>query len=387
MISTLGKIQQRLMSSGDLKTPLYIADKSDFKRNITDFIAAFRKYYPNYNIGYSLKTNYCEDFINVVKEVGGYAEVVSPTEYQMARNYGFDYSQIIYNGVIPDLDDKLRCANHGGIVNVDNVGELGSLFGISTSPLAIGVRLNFDIGNGVVSRFGIDVDSKDYKEIIELQRRGLIRIKCIHCHISYARGLSYFKKRAEMMATYAKELGANIVDIGGNMFGRMDGSLKVQYGEYVPSYEEYAKVIGEVFAREFPNGEVLLITESGTPIVSTSMSLLATIIGKKVIKGKTMLVVDCKRDDVGFVCHTKNPPCAVLADSGDYVEHATIYGCTCIENDIIHRDYSGYANIGDRIAISNVGAYGCNVANDFIMPKPGCVCVDDTQAVKPCLTR
>ena len=53
---TLEKIQQRLMSSDDLKTPLYIADKNDFKRNITDFVAAFRKYYPNYNIGYSFKT-------------------------------------------------------------------------------------------------------------------------------------------------------------------------------------------------------------------------------------------------------------------------------------------------------------------------------------------
>lgn len=362
------------MLNGDLKTPLYIADKSDFKRNITDFIAAFRKYYPNYNIGYSFKTNYCKEFIEVVKEVGGYAEVVSPKEYQLARNYGFDYSQIIYNGVIPDLDDKIRCANHGGIVNVDNVGELGSLLGLSTSPLAIGVRLNFDIGNGVVSRFGIDVESKGYQEIIELQRRGLIRVKCVHCHISYARGLSYFKKRAEIMARYAKELGASIVDIGGNMFGRMDDSLKMQYGEYVPSYEEYAKVIGEVFAREFPNGEVQLITENGTPIVSTSMSLLATIIGKKVIRGKTMLVVDCKRDDVGFVCHTKNPPCSVLSNDSDYVEHATIYGCTCIENDIIHRDYSGPANIGDKILISNVGAYGYNVANDFITLKPKCIC-------------
>lgn len=241
---TLEKIQQRLMSSDDLKTPLYIADKNDFKRNITDFVAAFRKYYPNYNIGYSFKTNYCKEFINVVKEIGGYAEVVSPKEYQLARNYGFDDSRIIYNGVIPDLGNKIRCANHGGIVNVDNVGELGSLIGIYTSPLAIGVRLNFDIGNGIVSRFGIDVDSKSYQEIIELQRRGLIKVKCVHCHISYARGLSYFKKRAEMMARYAKELRANIVDIGGNMFGRMDDSLKAQYGEYIPLYEEYAKTIG-----------------------------------------------------------------------------------------------------------------------------------------------
>lgn len=377
MSLTLEKIQQRLMLNGDLETPLYIADKSDFKRNITDFIAVFTKYYPNYNIGYSFKTNYCKEFIEVVKGVGGYAEVVSPIEYSLARKYGFDEMNIIYNGVIPDEMNKLHLEGSGGIVNIDNGYELVRLINISTSPLNIGIRLNFDIGNGIVSRFGIEVDSMDYFMVRDLRQKGLINIKCVHCHISYARGLSYFKRRAEMMARYAKELGANIVDIGGNMFGRMDDSLKTQYGEYVPSYEEYAKVIGEVFAREFPNGEVQLITENGTPIVSTSMSLLATIIGKKVIKGRTMLVVNCKRDDVGFVCHTKNPPCKVLSNDSDYVEHATIYGCTCIENDIIHRDYSGPANIGDKILISNVGAYGCNVANDFITPKPEGICLDD----------
>lgn len=378
MISTLEKIQQRLMLSGDLATPLYVADKSDFKRNITDFIAAFRKFYPNYNIGYSFKTNYCKEFINVVKEIGGYAEVVSPAEYQMARNLCFEYNKIIYNGVIPDYFDKSHLINHEGIVNIDSVNELLQILhdrGTIFTP--IGVRLNFDIGNGVVSRFGIDVDSRDFQTVLELKKKGQIQIKCVHCHISYARGLSYFRKRAEMMVGFAKELGASIVDIGGNMFGKMSESLKLQYCEYVPSYEEYAKVIGEVFAREFPNGEVLLITENGTPLVSTSMSLLATVIGKKVIKGKTMLVVDCKRDDVGFVCHTKNPPCNALTYSGDYVEHATIFGCTCIENDIIHRDYSGYANIGDKILISNVGAYGYNVANDFITHKPRCICIDD----------
>lgn len=375
----LEKIQQRLMSKGDLdiSTPLYISDKSDFKRNITDFMAAFRKYYPNYNIGYSFKTNYCRDFIDIVREVGGYAEVVSPAEYQFALNCGFEDCEIIYNGVIPDVEDKLRVAKNRGIVNIESGYELVQMVNAAHLPLEIGIRLNFDIGNGVVSRFGIDVDSAEYCKVKELQQRGLITIKCVHCHISYARGLSYFKKRAEMMIKYAKELGASIVDIGGNMFGRMDDSLKAQYGEYVPSYVEYAKVIGEVFAMAFPNKEVQLITENGTPIVSTSMSLLVTIIGKKVIKGRIMLVVDCKRDDVGFVCHTKNPPCNVLADTGDYVEHATIYGCTCIENDIIHRDYSGYANIGDKILISNIGAYGCNVANDFITHRPKCISIDE----------
>ena len=112
------------------------------------------------------------------------------------------------------------------------------------------------------------------------------------------------------------------------------------------------KLLVKSFAREFPDGEVQLITENGTPIVSTSMSLLVTIIGKKVIRGKTMLVVDCKRDDVGFVCHTKIHLGNVLSNDSDYVEHVTIYGCTCIENDIIHRDYSGPTNIGDKILIS-----------------------------------
>lgn len=366
------------MSKDDLaiSTPLYISDKTDFKRNITDFIAAFREYYPNYNIGYSFKTNYCRDFIDVVREIGGYAEVVSYAEYQYAKECGFEDYRIIYNGVIPDVENKLRVVKNRGIVNIESGYELERMVNAAHLPLEIGIRLNFDIGNGVVSRFGIDVDSDEYRKVKELQQSGLITIKCAHCHISYARGLSYFKKRAEIMVKYAKELGASVIDIGGNMFGRMDDSLKAQYGEYVPSYMEYAKVIGEVFVMAFPNKEVQLITENGTPIVSTSMSLIATIIGKKVIKGKTMLVVDCKRDDVGFVCHTKNPPCNVLCDTGDYVEHATIYGCTCIENDVIHRDYSGYANVGDKILISNIGAYGCNVANDFITHRPKCISID-----------
>lgn len=376
MISTLERIQLKLMSVGN--TPYYIADKKWFKQNITDFISAFMSRYQNYNIGYSYKTNYCKEFCDAVKEVGGYAEVVSPKEYDIAISYGVHPSRIIYNGVIPDYNNKLNVALYGGIVNVDNIEELKVFVEHAHKnrlKIEIGVRLNFDIDNGFVSRFGIDVDSDDFEYVKSLAHDECVSLKSIHCHISYARSLEFFQIRAKKMAEYAKMLGIGIVDIGGNMFGRMDERMRIQYDEYIPSYDEYAEIICSVFEAEFPNHDVQLITENGTPIASTAMCLVATIIGKKVVKGKTIIVLDCKRDDVGFSCHTKNPPIDSLANSGDYVEHAAICGCTCIENDIIHRDYTGYANIGDKVIISNIGAYGMNASNEFITDKPSYIVI------------
>ena len=141
-------------------TPAYITDVATFSKNIRTFREALRKEYSNSRIGYSLKTNYYKPFIDEVKKLGEMAEIVSPIEYNKAMASGFTYSDIIYNGVIPDVVTKVRIAEEGGIVNFDNLDELASA-NLNTDYAEVGVRLNFDIQNGVVSRFGIDVDNRE----------------------------------------------------------------------------------------------------------------------------------------------------------------------------------------------------------------------------------
>ena len=358
-----------MLSVREIQTPAYICDIKAFKGNIIDFRKAVSKYYPNYHMGYSYKTNYYRMFCEAVDKLGEYAEIVSPKEYRYAKELGVRDDHIIYNGVIPDFANKLNVALNGGIVNIDNLDEFKSFVDWSNDKqrnIKLGVRLNFDIGNGFVSRFGFDTTGEDFKYLLNNENFPFITIKSVHCHISQARNLEFFRKRVKNMITFADTLGASIIDIGGNMFGRMDDVFKEQFNEYVPTFEEYAEAIGTEMAKAYPNGEKMLITEDGTPVASNAMHLLATVIGVKKVQGKTIIVLDTKREDVGASCICKSPSYLHFGKSTNLVEHATVFGCSCVEIDYLIRDYSGPVNIGDKILIRNIGAYSYNTTNNFI---------------------
>lgn len=358
-----------MLNVREIQTPAYICDIKAFQGNITDFRNAVNKYYSNYHMGYSYKTNYYQDFCKAVDKLGEYAEVVSPKEYRYAKELGVRDENIIYNGVIPDFANKLNVALNGGIVNIENIDEFMSFVTWSNAKqrnIELGVRLNFDIGNGVVSRFGFDVAGGDFEFLLNKENYPFITIKSIHCHISQARSLGYFRKRVQNMIKFSEILGASIIDIGGNMFGRMDDSFKNQFNEYVPTFEEYAEVIGSEMAKAYPNGDKMLITEDGTPVSSNAMHLLATIIGVKKVQGKTFIVLDTKREDVGASCICKSPSYQHYGKANNHVEKATVFGCSCVEIDYLIREYNGPANIGDKILIRNIGAYSYNTTNNFI---------------------
>lgn len=360
-----------MLNVRNIKTPAYICETEVFKKNICDFREAIQSYYPNYRMGYSFKTNYYEGFCKAVKQLGEYAEVVSPKEYAYAKSLGFSNREIIYNGVIEDFQGKFNVAAGGGIVNIDNIKEFKKFVDWTNRnevPLRIGVRLNFDIGNGIVSRFGIDTSGEDFKFLLDKSNYPMVDIECVHCHISQARSLEYFRRRVEGAVGYAKLLGAKKVDIGGNMFGRMRPDFESQFPEKVPTFMEYAKAIGKEMAKLCPDGKMTLITEDGTPVVSNAMHLLATIIGVKKVQGRDFIVVDTKREDVGASCITKIPSCVHYGSEDNVVKDAVVFGCTCVEIDYILRKYDGPANIGDKLMFMGVGAYSNNTTNSFITP-------------------
>ena len=79
-------------------TPFYIFDEKGFIENYNRLESTFRSVYPNYRICYSYKTNYTPFICNLVKNLGGLAEVVSDMEYELAIRLGYNNEQIVYNG-------------------------------------------------------------------------------------------------------------------------------------------------------------------------------------------------------------------------------------------------------------------------------------------------
>lgn len=354
----------------EVKTPFYIVDCEVFESNARKLIQAITKRYSNYRLAYSYKTNYEHSILIAAKKLGLYAEVVSPKEYDLARNTIVNENrQIIYNGVIPSFKEKLLACKNGAIVNLESVGEVCEFYKYavqSNDVLEIGVRLNFEIEGVKTSRFGIDTSSEDFNELLRMCDGTHLKVKCVHCHISNAREIKYFKERIRIMGHYAKIFGASIIDIGGNMASDMHSYFREQFQSQIPTYEEYGEAIGTEMKKLFPDESVTLVTENGTALVTTAMHIVTSIIGIKTIKGRTLITTDARRDEVGSACHSKKPFLMHIGKECNKVSNAMVYGCSCVEIDILHSDYNGYANIGDKLIFTNIGAYSVNNSNDFI---------------------
>ena len=135
-------------------SPLYVFDEKGFIDNYKHLCDAFMAEYPNYRPGYSYKTNYTPYICNVVKNLGGYAEVVSDMELYVARKIGYEYKDIIYNGPCKgDMMEELIL--NGGISNIDNMQEAERVVDIArrnpATHIKVGLRINTDIGAGFIS--------------------------------------------------------------------------------------------------------------------------------------------------------------------------------------------------------------------------------------------
>lgn len=367
------------------ETPVYVFDKEQFIKNVKDINRAFGIRYPNFRIGYSYKTNYAPAVCRLANKLGCFAEVVSPMEYENARKLGVRYEDIIYNGVIPDVSGKANVAVFGGIINVDNLAELIELnkrFAFLEVNAKIGVRLNFDIGNGVVSRFGFDVGGEDYQKMKQLVKESSnLTLVGVHCHISKARELQFWEKRVEGIIKYVNDLKdsgcmkrVEYIDLGSNLYGSMEPCLAEQFGEYIPTFDDYAAVICKPLYHAFRDRPPMLILEPGTPTVANAMGVLATVVGKKTVQGKTFLMMDCSKFNLGAIAGVKNVPIKVYHFSeGEHVENADMVGYTCIEDDVVYHGFTGDIAIGDKVLFKNVGAYSNTFSPHFIMPTIGMV--------------
>ena len=370
MVMTSEKIKQKSMYRvSELETPAYIIDTQKFRKNLCDLRDEFKAIYPNYHIGYSYKTNYLKDYTDIIVAENEFSEVVSHSEYVMAKERGVRDDMIIYNGVVDDFKTKLVVAKHGGIVNVDNICEFKKFVNASGKDnlLNIGVRLNFDIGNGVDSRFGVDTESDDFIWLANKANHPYVKIKCVHFHIGEGRDLESFRRRICGLIKYANILDAKILDIGGNMCGPMFPEYKMQFGYHIPTFEEYARVVAGEMRNAYPNCEKVLITENGTSLVADTMHLLASIIAIKKIRDKTYITIDTKMHDVGSSCIHKSPAYEHFGNSENFVEHGILVGSTCLDIDRIVKDYNGPANIGDKVLIKGIGAYSNNCSSDWIV--------------------
>lgn len=354
----------------------YLLDSEQFKKNFQELKSTFGKIYPNFNIAYSYKTNYTPKFCRLVNEMGGYAEVVSEMELEIAKRVGCKPERIIWNGPIKNAHILEEFICEGGTVNLDSREELELMKEIAARHhnklLSVGIRCNYDVQDGVVSRFGFDIYGQDFMDAIKFATQTKnVKLINFQCHFA-KRQVEYWPARAKGMVEMIDRLGIipERIDIGGGLFGKMADSLKAQFSAHIPCYQEYAEAAAKVFADYFADKDVKpeLLIEPGSAVVGDCMKFVGTVKTIKDVRGKKFATVLGSQKNISM--SGVNPPMEVIAMGNKQQEYTDLdfVGFTCIEGDVLYHNYSGKLAHEDAIVISNCGSYSLVMKPPFILP-------------------
>lgn len=356
----------------------YILESQRFKDNFQELKKEFTKFYPNFNIAYSYKTNYTPKLCKIINELGGFAEVVSDMEMQIALKVGVSPDKIIWNGPFKNADKVEQLLVAGGTVNLDSVSELPVVCEIADKypqkTLNLGLRCNFDVGDGVVSRFGFDIQSEDFEKALAIfnQKKNLY-LKGIQLHVA-TRSLKTWRPRVDGMLKLIDSLGVipDHIDLGGGLYGKMPQSLKEQFTCEIPTYRDYAEEVAPVFADYFKDKvkKPTLLVEPGTALVGDCMKFACKVVSIKDVRGKAIATLLGSIYNINPTLNTKNPPIEVYATGGEQKDYVDLDfgGFTCIESDYLYKHFNGKLAVGDTVVFGNAGSYSVVLKPPFILP-------------------
>ena len=356
----------------------YILDTEQFNSNYFNLENALKKYYSNSHISYSYKTNYIPRLCDIIKNNGGYAEVVSDMECEIALRLGVEPKKIYYNGPYKRKETLIDLIKMGVNVNIDSEYDFNIIKNYidqTGDKVRIGIRCNFDIGDDIISRFGFDVNSKEFETLLEdIRRNDNINVVGLHCHFA-TRDIKYWPNKVKGLLEIAHKRFDDSIEylcFGGGIFGNIEESLKKQFSQYIPSYNEYAEIIGKLMAETYGKmGRINLLIEPGSALVGDVMKFVSKVVNIKEVRGRNIATLSGSVYNINPTLNGKNPPIEII-EMGDFeqktYELLDMGGYTCIESDYLYRNYTGKCAVGDCVIFSNVGSYSVVLKPPFILP-------------------
>lgn len=363
------------------ETPFYIFIEKDFVDNYKNLEGLFQSIYPNYHISYSYKTNYTPYICNLVKKLGGYAEVVSDMEYELAKRLGYSNKMIVYNG--PSKGPKMfEHLEKGGILNIDSYDEACKVVDYCRShednSYKCGLRINLNLSDSFISRFGLEDGSKDFNEAISLIKSiPNLTLVGLHCHISRCRSKEAWAERVKIMISMADkymEVIPEYISLGSGMYADMPDFLRNQFGgDSVPTFQDYAESTIKPFAKRYGKCDNLpiLFTEPGTTLVSRYIEFVTKVLSIKTIRGRNIANMDGSYHNLGEICTLKKLQTKVISGGRKPFENSKIdiMGYTCLEQDLMYEGFDKSLAVDDIIVFENAGGYSIVEKPQFIKPQ------------------
>ncbi|EPB8187135.1 TPA: hypothetical protein ACY4RU_001653 [Clostridium perfringens] len=255
----------------------------------------FKKYWNNYIIGYSCKTNSLPWILNFMRKNNCFAEVVSSYEYRLAKKIGYDDKHIVFNGSNKSKDMFLEALNKGAILNIDSQREIKWL-----------------------------KDENFEKEINNIKN---IKIVGLHIHnTAKTRSLKIYNTISNMACEIAKyfDYDLDYIDIGVGFFGGVPGK---------PTYDEYIKEISSCLLKSFSPKNTKLILETGSALIVSPISFLSEVVDVKDTFAKRIVTINTSRNIIDPFFAKSQYFFRDNCKSSNTVDEQVICGYTCLDND------------------------------------------------------
>ncbi|SHE38992.1 diaminopimelate decarboxylase family protein [Lactonifactor longoviformis] len=363
--------------------PCYLYEEDSIKEHCHDLLNAM----PGMDFLYSAKTNPFMPVLKTVAEQGFGADTASANEVLIAQKAGIPYDKIYYSAPGKTLQDLEKVWGKCTII-ADSLSELARLeqcAAVKNERIAVGVRVNPNFSmNGesaVSSKFGIDED--------QLKTANLcfphLKIIGIHVHLRSqildADILCGYYRNCYMLAERINEL--NGVEIQFINFGSGIGTVYDRETEKPLALERVGQTLQTLRAKNHNGLQAKFILETGRFVVCNAGTYYTRIVDRKISCGKTYLVVqnamngflrpaiaELLRQNVGEFPKNGQEPLYTTGSQSAFrivgrnenCETVDIVGNLCTALDVMAKNITlPHAEIGDILAVSNAGSYGCTL--------------------------
>lgn len=367
-------------------TPLFVFSAGRIRENYRRLSASLRAVYPHSRVMYACKANGLVALLRIMREEGAGIDVVSEGEFYLARQAGFHYEDIVFNGNSKTDAEILLAASNDVILNVDSLDELRAISSCATglgrvARVCLRVVPNVhsrtisEFATGIPeSKFGLDIRSGEAWEAArEALRHPQVELVGLHCHIGSQIEVTEPYELAvrsvlEFAADLRRELDAELglINLGGGYGVRFAGS------QAVPSLEQFARAVAGTFKstqEALGLRNVFLMVEPGASLVADAGVVMLTVTAvKKRRDGPTWVAVDGGADILLRATQGWYTFPVISADDplGEASMKAHIAGPLCYSGDVLAHDVElPPVRRGSRLAVLEAGAYTLCLLNHY----------------------